>query len=275
MPFYGCSLRPLLCSALAVILAGGIGFAADDLPAGLPVLVYHQIRTGPNDPPEGMTVVARDRFAEEMRRLHDEGYRALDMAEVVRFLQGEKFPAKSVAIQFDDGWSSALRALPILKQYGFKATFWVIAGSVGSGSLYMDWKTVRRLDRQQPFKVYSHTMTHPYEQGNSLVDWTEGRAPGKSAADAQRELTESKRVLEAKLGHPVPYLDWPAGIYSPALIDMAKKSGYTAAVTTDDGMNHPGGDPLMIHRTIVNGACDERAFERILLDGRYQRCDAP
>nr|WP_249803720.1 polysaccharide deacetylase family protein [Bradyrhizobium zhengyangense] len=45
---------------------------------------------------------------------------------------------KIVAVQFDDGWKSSQLALPILDRYGFKATFWIIAGK-GIGWSQMDW----------------------------------------------------------------------------------------------------------------------------------------
>jgi peptidoglycan/xylan/chitin deacetylase (PgdA/CDA1 family) len=267
------------CLGFAVILAASAppvrSFGASGSDASLPVIVYHQIRVAPDGPPDGMTVISYERFAGEMKVLHDQGYATLGMNEVVRFLKGEKFPPRSVAIQFDDGWRSALSARPVLDKYGFKATFWAITGSVGSGALFMDWPTLRRLDKSPNFKVFSHTMTHPYAAGDTFVDWLEGRTAGKSAVDVRRELTESKRVLEKKLAHPVPYLDWPAGVFNDALVDMARKAGYTALVTTVDGVNLPGGDPLRIHRTLINGACDEQAFLAILADGRYRACASP
>ena len=248
-------------------------FGASAPAASLPILVYHQIRVANDGLSDGPTVISLERFAAEMRILHEEGYITLGMDEVVKFLKGRKFPPHSVAIHFDDGWQSALNARPVLDRYGYKATFWAIGGSVGSGALFMDWPALQELDRNPRFKVFSHTMTHPYKPGDTLVDWVEGKVAGKSASDARWELTESKRVLEEKLAHPVPYLDWPAGNFNEALVDMASRAGYTAVVTTEDGLNHPGEDPLRIHRIIISGACDERAFRAILADGRYRGCE--
>lgn len=179
----------------------------------LPVLSYHAIRTI-HDMPLSMTVIDDDRFAEEMRYLHEQGYATLSMDEVVQFLKGKKFPPKSVAINFDDGLVSSLQAVPLLLRYGFKATFWVIPGvsqpnpqAPGADRMYMSWLTLEFLDKLPGIALYSHTMTHPWQAGNTLVDWAKGLTPGKTADDAGFELTESKRQLEDKLGHPVPYLD--------------------------------------------------------------------
>jgi len=44
------------------------------------------------------------------------------MGEVIGYLQGGLLPPKIVAIHFDDGWQSALDALPVLKRFSFKAS---------------------------------------------------------------------------------------------------------------------------------------------------------
>jgi len=244
----------------------------------LPVITYHAIRTD-HDMPIGDTVIDYDRFAEEMKYLHDQGYMTLTMDETVQFLQGKKFPEKIVAIHFDDGLKSSLQALALLQSYHFKATFWAITtvaapnpAAPGADNLYMNWEALNTVDKTPGMIVYSHTVTHPWENGKTLVDWVEGRTPGKTKQDAFFELTESKKLLEQHLGHLIPYLAWPAGVYNQELTNMAREAGYTAAVTTVDTLNKPGGDPFQIHRTMINGTCDEKVFEKILRDGIYHDC---
>jgi len=245
----------------------------------LPIISYHAIRTL-HDAPLGMTVIDYDRFAEEMSYLHQQGYRTLSMDEVVQFLHGRKFPPKIVAIHFDDGLSSSLQALPLLLRYRFRATFWVIPGvsqpnplAPGADRQYMNWETLELLDKIPRIGIYSHTMTHPWENGKTLVDWVDGRTPGKTADNALFELTESKKELEGHLGHPVPYLNWPSGIYNQKLTDMAKQAGYTAAVTADDGLNQPKKDLFHIQRIMISGNCSLKVFELMLADGIYRGCE--
>lgn len=246
----------------------------------LPIITYHAIRTIHNAPLSG-TVIDYDRFAEEMRYLHEQGYTSLNMDEVVQFMRGRKLPPKIVAINFDDGLISSLQAVPLLLRYGFKATFWVIPGVAqpnplkpGADRLYMSWLTLELLDKVPGMALYSHTMTHPWQAGDTLVDWAQGLTPGKTVQDVNFELTESKKQLEDKLGHPVSYLDWPSGIYNQELIDLAQRAGYKAIVTTDDTFNKPGGDVLRLHRTMINGNCDLKTFEMILADGKYRACES-
>ncbi|NBO17727.1 MAG: hypothetical protein EBV03_00580 [Proteobacteria bacterium] len=242
---------------------------------GLPILVYHQIRTQRKEPWNAAITTSLANFEAQMRYLHDQGYSTLSTQEVMEYLQGKTFPEKSVAIHFDDGWKSAQDAVPVLNKYGFKASFWIIAGAGhDTGSPHMDWDEILSLAENPRFDIFSHTMSHPWENGATLVDWVNGKTPGKTQENASWELTESRRLLEQKLGRHVPYLAWPRGLYNKALVNLAQKAGYKALFTIDDGFNHPGDNPLFIRRTMIHGECDNEVFKRILKDGRYRNCSA-
>jgi peptidoglycan/xylan/chitin deacetylase (PgdA/CDA1 family) len=240
---------------------------------GLPILVYHEIRTQGATPPDGETVISLERFEAQMRYLHEQGYRTLRMDEVMAFLGGRPFEGKVVAIHFDDGWKSVQQALPILARYGFAASFWIITGT-GIGEPHMDWGEVEALAQHPHLEVFSHTMTHPWRDGDTLIDWVENRRPGKTIEDARWEIVESKKILQQRLGRQVPYLAWPRGLYNDTLIQIAKNAGYSALLTVDGGLNRSGDDPLRIRRVMINGACGEQVFKAILQDGVYRNCSS-
>jgi peptidoglycan/xylan/chitin deacetylase (PgdA/CDA1 family) len=258
----------LICILIALALRTAVPGQSSQ---SLPILVYHQLRVSGNDPADAPDAISLRRFEAQMRYLHSQGYTTLSMDDVIRFLKGEPFPAKIVAIHFDDGWKSALQAIPILNQYGFKASFWIIAGK-GIGWPHMDWDEVHALAENSNFDIFSHTMTHPWKANDTLLDWINNRVPGKGLEEVNWELTESRRVLEEKLGKPVAYLAWPSGFYNDSLIALAQKAGYSALLTIDDGLNHPGDDALRIHRTMIHGGCDDQVFGEILVDGKYRNC---
>jgi len=252
---------------------GAPAIAADAAP-WLPIIVYHQIRSAADGPPDSLEVISLQRFEAQLRYLHDQGYATLSADEVVDFVHGGKPPgAKIVAIHFDDGWKSAQLALPVLDRYGFKATFWVIAGT-GISWPHMDWDEVQAIARNPRYDIQSHTMTHPWKQNDTLVDWVDGRTPGKGENQARWELAESRRVLGEKLGRPIAYLAWPGGRYNERLIGFATASGYRALFTIDAGVNRPGGDPLRLRRTMIHGGCEDRVFAQILRDGVYRDCES-
>jgi len=269
--------RFIVSSLLAAVLAVSGIFTASvyATSGGLPILVYHQIRYTADGPPDSLEAISLDRFKSEMRYLHEHGYVTLSAEEVVNYFHGgSNFPGKKlVAVQFDDGWKSAQLALPVLNKYGFKATFWIISGK-GIGWPHMDWNEIEAIAQNPRYDIYSHTMTHPWKPGDTMLDWVNGWTPGKGPNQVRWELTESSRVLAEKLGRPVPYLAWPAGHYNDAMIELAKESGYVAMFTIDNGVNHPGDDPLRIRRTMVHGGCDDQVFAQILRDGTYKDCKA-
>ncbi len=240
--------------------------------SGLPILVYHQILTKKDEKADKSTSITLAEFEAQMRYLHEQDYKTLSMDEVISYLQGDLFPTKIVAIHFDDGWQSALDALPVLKRFGFKASFWIIAGTGDTGWPHMDWNVIHELAKNYNIDIYPHTMTHPWKNGDTLLDWTDSRTKEKGIKQASWELTESKRLLEEKLGRQMPYLAWPRGLYNDILIKLAQKAGYRALLTIDDGLNNMGGNPLFIHRTMISGGCDISVFKQILADGRHHDC---
>src|SRR5215813_8632955 len=65
-----------------------------------------------------------------------------------------------VMINFDDGYKSQLiYAKPILDRYGFKASFFLICGRVGTHPYWMNWQDIAEL-KKDGMDIESHTMTH-------------------------------------------------------------------------------------------------------------------
>jgi peptidoglycan/xylan/chitin deacetylase (PgdA/CDA1 family) len=256
-------LGPLLASA-------ALPDARADDAAGVPVLIYHQIVS--DGTPAGETVITLERFREQMDHLAAQRYTTLSMAELVGYLRGTgKVPPKAVVLSFDDGWKSVLNAVPVLERHRFKASFWIITRK-GIGWSNLEWADVQALDAHPLFEVGSHTASHPWDPADNLVTWVDGRNPGKGAREAIAELQVSRADLEQRLGRPIDMLAWPCGWYNDELTRMAGRAGYRAALTTEDGLNRRGDDPMRIKRTFIDGACGMEEFKAALRTGRYQVC---
>jgi peptidoglycan/xylan/chitin deacetylase (PgdA/CDA1 family) len=92
-----------------------------------------------------------------------------------------------ITLTFDDGWKSQyVNALPEMRRYGFKGTFYIYTSVIGTDSERMTVSNLRAL-RAYGNEIGSHTVTHP--------DLTQ-------ISDAQlvTELSQSKTSLEAWLG---------------------------------------------------------------------------
>jgi len=262
-------------AGLLLVLTIGLGSSAYAESNRISILLYHAISLNPDR--GNLSVVSQPRFEQQMRFLAESGFRTLSLAELHAFMNGAPMPEKSVVISFDDGWKSQLRALPILKQYGLKATFFIFPGGGIAPERqkyrnYLTWSEVQAISDDPDFEVQAHSMTHPYFRSNNLASWVRGDTPGKNGSDAIYELVESKTLLERKLGVPVDFFAWPGGWYNDALIDMAKRAGYRALFTAEGGGNRPGNDVYRMRRFVVDGACPLRAFKRTVVEHRYIPC---
>jgi peptidoglycan/xylan/chitin deacetylase (PgdA/CDA1 family) len=67
-----------------------------------------------------------------------------------------------------------------------------------------------------------------------------------SPEEAKRQIIESKKILEQKLGENVQYFCYPYGEYNQAVAEMVKESGYKAATTTKLGLTNSPFDRIRI-----------------------------
>jgi peptidoglycan/xylan/chitin deacetylase (PgdA/CDA1 family) len=206
----------------------------------LPILMYH--RVAPELPATGPSItrrltVTRADFAAQMEWLKRHGWHAVTQRQVFDALErGARLPPKPIAITFDDGYRDVLwNASPVLSRLRMPATEYVITGRVsGSDVSFLTWPELRRLERAG-IAIGSHTVTH--RELTSL-----------SSSDALAELSDSRRVLERRLGHPVQWLAYPAGAEDAGVVALARRAGYVLAVTTSPGTVQSAADPLELHR---------------------------
>lgn len=192
--------------------------------------------------------VAPGSFAEQMtwlarRRL------VVDLAPGVGLLDGAgRLPRGMAAVTFDDGFASVYEhALPILARLHLPATVFLVAETLTDSGRPVDWvddpPAGRRLRALTPDRVLemaeagvrfgSHGHSH-----RDLTDLTD--------AECERELRESRDVLEALLEAPVPFLAYPRGQHDERVRQLAARAGYTNAFTLPEGPEPTG--PFSIGR---------------------------
>ena len=98
----------------------------------------------------------------------------------------------------------------------------------------LTWEEARGLEAAG-VEVASHTLTHPIltQVGDEQLD---------------RELNESKARLEAELGHAVELFCYPNGDNDSRTRLAARRAGYRAAVTVEEGFNEKLCDILALRR---------------------------
>jgi peptidoglycan/xylan/chitin deacetylase (PgdA/CDA1 family) len=141
-----------------------------------------------------------------------------------------------VSISFDDGNASdAEIALGALRERGLSASFFVLAGRLGSsGSLDADG--LRELVRSG-MTVGNHGMDHR--------SWRR-----LSARDRDRELVDARAAIAATIGREVDEAAVPFGAYDRRLLSELRRLGY-ATVYTSDGVVARSGEWLQPRLSVV------------------------
>ncbi len=144
--------------------------------------------------------------------------------------------AGRVGVTFDDGnRSDAAIALPVLREAGVRATFFVLAGRVDAPE-FLTRGDIAALEAAG-MTIGSHGFDH--------VDWRRLDAPGR-----QRELIEARAALRALCAGEVATAAIPFGAYDRTVLKHLKAAGYDAAYTSDGG---PAGRGPVFARTSVRG----------------------
>lgn len=133
---------------------------------------------------------------------------------------------QDVQITFDDSNESDYTlALPLLKERGMKARFFVVARRIGDkGSLSAE--QIRELCAGG-MAVENHGMLHRnWKQLNST--------------ELEAELVEARDIIGRVTGQPVTEAACPFGGYNRRVLRMLRQAGYQKVYTSDRGMARAG-----------------------------------
>jgi peptidoglycan/xylan/chitin deacetylase (PgdA/CDA1 family) len=211
----------------------------------IPVLMYHRI--GPPQPnmPPSLTVSA-ERFRQQADWLARHQYTAISLEQWQSALEGKLH--RPVLLTFDDAYADLCEhAFPILREYGFHATVFVVSSLLGginewdvkqgcaacplmSAEQILYWST-------QGIEFGAHTRTHP-----PLTNLTD--------AVLTNEIEGSRHDLAALLGRPVRAFAYPFG-YSNQAVRRCAARKYELAFTCDGGLNRASTDPHHLRRSMV------------------------
>ena len=201
----------------------------------LPVLMYHGLHASMQDPGRFDPVysVTPDDFRRQMDWLVEHGYRAVRLRDVDTLDPS----TKAVIISFDDGdVSNYTVALPLLKERGLAAEFFVTADFVGQPGMLTPADTRALADAGMG--VQSHGCTHRY-----LEDLDD--------ASLASELRDSKRRLEAASNAAVDALALPGGRGGERERRLARELGYRHILNSVPGANHRWRDGDYLERVAI------------------------
>jgi peptidoglycan/xylan/chitin deacetylase (PgdA/CDA1 family) len=214
-----------------------------------PVLLYHRLFD--KDVSREKYEISKSAFEEHLKYLSINGYQTLTFPDLYRKSREElTLGDKNVFITFDDGsYSDYDIAYPVLKKYGFRATFFITVNWVATKN-FVNWTQLREMT-DGGMSIQSHCMSHSF-----LSDL----APDQ----LDYELKESKEVIEKNLDVPVDIVSIPGGFFSDKVLKAAKKVGYDGACTSVPGLNclrEKLSDFRIFNRFVITRATSFNNFE--------------
>jgi peptidoglycan/xylan/chitin deacetylase (PgdA/CDA1 family) len=216
----------------------------------LRILYYHNIAVAPPGAALAKLYVTPDDFARQMACLKRLGLRGVSIGEGLWHLARHRAD-RVIALTFDDGYADNLHcAAPILHEYRFGATCYVVTGCLGQHNLW-DAEALRvrkplmtaselKAWLAQGFELGSHTRTHP-------------RLPTLDDDASEAEISGSREDLERIAGVPIEHFCYPYGAFDARVARHVEAAGYKTAVTTERGIALAGDNRVLLPRVPVSG----------------------
>jgi len=109
------------------------------------------------------------------------------------------------------------------------------------------WNEWRDAVSRTRLRIGSHTTTH-----GDLRSMTE--------QERDDDLRRAKQRIEAELARECAAIAYPYGAWNEDVARSARTAGYSAGVTTDEGLNGLGSDALALRRTMIGDKGDVALF---------------
>ncbi|KAA0697645.1 polysaccharide deacetylase family protein [Neorhizobium sp. P12A] len=215
----------------------------------VPILLYHQIAVPPSGRvPFRSMVVDPEAFYRQMEWLKRLGFQGLSLREALPYIEGAK-RGKVAAITFDDSYENVYdHALPVLQEFGFTATNFVVVNQIGGSNAWdapngVAWAPCMSLEQLRDWvdlghEVGSHTLDHVH-------------LPDLAVEEARKQILQSRALLEELLDEVVSSFCFPYGDETPLDRVLAYEAGYRVATTTRRGRARQADDPFGLPRATV------------------------
>lgn len=225
------------------------------VPEGVSVLMYHMI----GDIQNNAAVMTEANLRLQMNYLRDHGYHPITMQELYDYItKGAPLPEKPVCITFDDGYLDSYTIVyPLMKEYGFPWTLFLITDDVGKPYNRMTWDQLKEMADSHTVTIANHTLSHP--KLHNLA----------TAKEKEKEIVEANEALKYHLGIDNAWLAYPYGDYDDQVVEICKKAGIKMAVTTDSGRVHVGSYPYELKRVYVGNDISLARFSERLNKDNY------
>ncbi len=229
----------------------------------VPILLYHSISDRVS-PKFRLWSVTPEQFEAQLNYLAAEHYAPMTVSDFILEISGNdlQLPSRPIVISFDDGFQDFYtQAAPVLQRFGFPATLYVVTGYIGESSRWLaaagegdrpilTWDQVIDLSNLG-IEIGAHTHTHPQLDTLPLIQ-------------AEKEIRDSKALLEDHLGNPIKSFAYPYGYHNTKVKTLVRNSAFQSACAVKHAMSGPNDDPFALARIMVTHDLTLGAFARLL-----------
>ena len=224
-----------------------------EVPKGIPVLMYHMIGEIPDNP----AVLSEKNFRQQLDLIKREGFHPISLEELHAYMTKKApVPVKPVVLTFDDGYPDTYSiVMPLMKEYGFKATVFIPSEEVGKR---LTWDQIREM-KASGMDIYSHSYNH-----RRLTEWG-GRQ------EQYEEIMKGQAAMKKELGIDNDMYCYPYGMYDENSFAALEEAGIKIAVTMDPGWANYGENPLAVERIWIGNPVDIDNFRQRITTEQYDQ----
>ena len=223
----------------------------------IPILTYHRVLQAPPAGSKFNIYVSTTELEAQIVSLKQRGFEFITFKDVVAGVR----PKKPVMLTFDDGYAdNHQNLLPLLKKHDAKAViyaladrsvknnYWDMAKGEPEAALMNDAQ-LRECHQSGLVEIGSHGLHHQHL--SQLSD-----------EEAEREIAESKRLLEALIDNEVVSFAYPYGDYSERDVELVRGAGYCFGVATVTGPVKITDDLMRVRRITMFPNAKPMAFRK-------------
>lgn len=206
----------------------------------VPVLMYHRIAPAWERGNDLVDLVLNPSlFDAQLKALKANGWHTITAARLAATMAaGQPTTAKSFVITLDDGrFDGYTHAFPILKKYGFVATFYVITGRVGRSG-YLTWAQMKTM-QAAGMEIGNHSVSH--------VDFNT-----YTLAQTDAQVRGAHTAIATNTGVTPTSFAYPFGYTYPNVVTSVKNAGIKIAFTTLFGATETWATRLLVPRVRIH-----------------------
>jgi len=213
----------------------------------IPIVMYHSILI--NNRRGASNTITPNELESDLKYIKENGYTTILMNDLIGFVNGRnQLPEKPIIITFDDGFlNNYVYVLPMLKKYDMKATLSIIGVCTDQFTLvrsndleyaHLSWYQVSEMVESERFEILNHTYNlHKSDEKRVGTKKKFGEALSLYDQIISDDIGGFQLQINDKIGYTPNTFVYPFGSMSKESVEILKKLGFEASLSTDGGIN--------------------------------------